>query len=108
MECRARLQLIALGGTAVGTGINAPPRFAARAARYLSVRSGLELKPSPNYFESLSSQDTSVELSLRGGQLVIRLLPREPLTLEELLQGVTDENLHGEWDTGPAVGREAW
>jgi len=66
MECRARLQLLALGGTAVGTGVNAPPRFAARAARYLSVKSGLELRPSPNYFESLSSQDTAVELS---GQL---------------------------------------
>ena len=46
MECRARLQAIALGGTAVGTGINAHPRFAARAARYLSVKSGLELRPS--------------------------------------------------------------
>jgi fumarate hydratase class II len=74
MECRARLQLIALGGTAVGTGINAPPRFAARAARYLSVKSGLELKPSPNYFESLSSQDTSVELSGQLRTLAVALM----------------------------------
>ena len=66
MECRPRLQMIALGGTAVGTGINADPKFAGRAARYLSVKSGLELKPSPNYFEALSSQDAAVELS---GQL---------------------------------------
>lgn len=66
MDCRARLQHIALGGTAVGTGVNAHPRFAARAARYLSVKSGLELKPTPNYFEALSSQDAAVELS---GQL---------------------------------------
>jgi fumarate hydratase, class II len=66
MDSRARLQWIALGGTAVGTGINAPPKFAARAARYLSVKAGLELKPSQNYFESLSSQDAAVELS---GQL---------------------------------------
>ena len=66
MESRARLQSIALGGTAVGTGVNAHPRFAVRASRYLSVKSGLELKPSANYFESLSSQDTAVELS---GQL---------------------------------------
>jgi fumarate hydratase class II len=66
MEARVRLQSIALGGTAVGTGVNAHPRFAARAARYLSVKSGLELKPSANYFESLSSQDAAVELS---GQL---------------------------------------
>jgi fumarate hydratase, class II len=66
MESRARLQMIALGGTAVGTGVNAPPKFAARAAKYLSVKSGLELKPSQNYFESMSSQDAAVELS---GQL---------------------------------------
>ncbi|HEY6641179.1 class II fumarate hydratase [Povalibacter sp.] len=66
MGCRPRLQAIALGGTAVGTGINADPKFAALAARYLSVKSGLEVRPSPNYFESLSSQDAAVELS---GQL---------------------------------------
>ncbi|MDY6948342.1 MAG: class II fumarate hydratase [Pseudomonadota bacterium] len=66
MESRARLQAIALGGTAVGTGVNAHPRFALRASRYLSVKSGLELKPSTNYFEAMSSQDAAVELS---GQL---------------------------------------
>ena len=66
MESRARLSMIALGGTAVGTGINAHPRFALRASRYLSVKSGLELKPSTNYFEAMSSQDAAVELS---GQL---------------------------------------
>jgi fumarate hydratase class II len=66
MESRARLQMIALGGTAVGTGVNAHPRFALRTSRYLSVKSGLELKPSTNYFEAMSSQDAAVELS---GQL---------------------------------------
>lgn len=66
MESRTRLQEIALGGTAVGTGINAHPKFAARAAKYLSTKTGLDLKPSQNYFESLSSQDAAVELS---GQL---------------------------------------
>ncbi len=66
MESRVRLQSIALGGTAVGTGINAHPKFAARAARYLSRKSGLDVRPSANYFESLSSQDAAVELS---GQL---------------------------------------
>ncbi len=66
MESRARLQSLALGGTAVGTGINAHPRFALRAAKYLSTKTGLDLRPSQNYFESLSSQDAAVELS---GQL---------------------------------------
>lgn len=31
-----------------------------------------------------------------------------PPVLEDLLAGVTPENLHGEVDTGPAVGREVW
>jgi fumarate hydratase class II len=66
MESRMRLQAIALGGTAVGTGVNAHPRFALRASRYLSVKSSLELKPSTNYFEAMGSQDAAVELS---GQL---------------------------------------
>ena len=74
MECRTRLQLIALGGTAVGTGVNAPPRFAARAARYLSVKSGLELKPNPNYFEALSAQDAAVELSGQLKTLAVSLM----------------------------------
>ena len=74
MESRARLQSIALGGTAVGTGVNAHPRFALRASRYLSVKSGLELKPSPNYFESMSSQDTAVELSGQLRTLAVSLM----------------------------------
>ena len=49
-----------------------------------------------------------VELSLANGRLVIRPLGEEPLTLQELLRGVTDANRHGEWDTGPAAGREVW
>jgi fumarate hydratase, class II len=74
MESRSRLQSIALGGTAVGTGINAHPRFAARAARYLSVKSGLELRSSPNYFESLSAQDAAVELSGQLRTLAVSLM----------------------------------
>ncbi len=30
------------------------------------------------------------------------------LTLDDLLRGITDENLPGEWDTGPAIGKEVW
>lgn len=49
-----------------------------------------------------------VELSLVEDKLVIQPLVQPPLTLDDLLQGVTDENLHDEWDTGPAVGKEVW
>jgi len=74
MECRSRLQGLALGGTAVGTGVNAHPRFAARATRYLSVKCGLELRPAGNYFEALSSQDTAVELSGQLRTLAVALM----------------------------------
>ena len=64
--CQPRLQALALGGTAVGTGVNAHPKFAAAVASALSKRTGVHFTTSTNYFESLSSQDAAVELS---GQL---------------------------------------
>jgi fumarate hydratase, class II len=63
-----RLQRLALGGTAVGTGVNAHPRFAAKACTALSRRARLRLAPAENYFEALASQDTAAELS---GQLKV-------------------------------------
>ena len=55
----------------------------------------------------LSAND-AVELSLVEGALVVKpLRPRAP-ALAELLRGITDDNLPGEWDTGPAVGKEVW
>jgi antitoxin component of MazEF toxin-antitoxin module len=41
----------------------------------------------------------------RVGQNELRL--RKKKTLAELVAGITPENLHGEWETGPAVGKEA-
>jgi antitoxin component of MazEF toxin-antitoxin module len=32
----------------------------------------------------------------------------QPLTLDELLRGITDDNIPGEWDTGKPVGKELW
>jgi antitoxin MazE len=58
--------------------------------------------------EARLREDTPVELSLVDGKLVIQPLALEPPTLDDLLRGITDQNLHGEWDTGPAVGREVW
>lgn len=61
-----RMRRLAQGGTAVGSGINAHPELGTRVAQRLSERCGIELSASPNFFESLSSQDAAVELS---GQL---------------------------------------
>jgi antitoxin MazE len=52
--------------------------------------------------------DAAVELSLVEGTLVVQPITPQPLTLADLLRGITDENLPGEWDTGPAVGKEVW
>ncbi|MGQ0430363.1 MAG: lyase family protein [Gammaproteobacteria bacterium] len=68
-----RLHRLALGGTAVGTGVNAHPEFAARAIARLAVRTGLPLEPARDRFAALASQDTAVELAgqLRGAAVVL-------------------------------------
>jgi antitoxin MazE len=53
-------------------------------------------------------EGSTVELFLEDGGLVIRLAESKPVVLEQLLAGVTTDNLHGEFDTGAAVGGEAW
>jgi antitoxin MazE len=53
-------------------------------------------------------QDSAVELSLVNGKLVIAPATNIPPTLEQLLEQVTEDNVHDEVTTGPAVGREAW
>jgi fumarate hydratase, class II len=58
-----RLRRLPQGGTAVGTGINADPRFAVRFVRDLTRRTGCRFEVSPNYFEALSAQDAAAELS---------------------------------------------
>lgn len=60
------LQSLAQGGTAVGTGINAAPEFAAAFNHALSEKTGIPFTPAKNFFTHISSQDTAVFLS---GQL---------------------------------------
>jgi len=69
-----RLQALAQGGTAVGTGINAHPEFGKRVAKELGKRTGIHFRTSENYFESLSSQDTAVELSGQLKTLAVSLM----------------------------------
>jgi fumarate hydratase class II len=61
-----RLVCLAQGGTAVGTGINAHPKFGEKVATLLSEQTGVKFAPAASKFEGLSSQDTAVEMS---GQL---------------------------------------
>jgi len=48
---------LAIGGTAVGTGLNAHPEFAARASAKIAELTGLPFKPHPNMFAALSAHD---------------------------------------------------
>ncbi len=52
--------------------------------------------------------NSTVELSLVEGALLVQPVVPQPPTLDELLRGVTDDNLPDEWQTGPAVGKEVW
>lgn len=65
---QVRLHRLAVGGTAVGTGLNTPPGFADGVCAALQQRYGLAFRPAENYFEALASVDTLAELS---GQLKV-------------------------------------
>lgn len=54
---------LALGGTAVGTGLNAPPLFGKKAAEKISVLTGLPFRTAPNKFAALASHDPLVGFS---------------------------------------------
>jgi fumarate hydratase, class II len=62
-EQQPRIQALAQGGTAVGTGINAHPEFATRFCAALSSLSGLPFTVAPDFFAALGSQDAAVALS---------------------------------------------
>jgi fumarate hydratase class II len=55
------LSELALGGTAVGTGINTPPGYAEKVARNIAKLTGLPFKTATNKFEALAAHDAIVE-----------------------------------------------
>ncbi|MGF1550175.1 MAG: class II fumarate hydratase [Sphingomonadaceae bacterium] len=60
---RPRLHRLAQGGTAVGTGLNAPRGFGAAVAREIAELTGLPFEHAPNAFAEMAAHDTLVELS---------------------------------------------
>jgi fumarate hydratase class II len=62
-SAQERLAELPLGGTAVGTGINAHPEFAPRAIAALADRTGQPLREAEDHFEAQGSQDALVEAS---------------------------------------------
>ena len=59
----ADIHELAQGGTAVGTGLNAPPRFADDFVHEISAITGIQFRTAPNKFEALASNDALVALS---------------------------------------------
>ena len=58
-----RLSMLALGGSAIGTGLNSSAEFSVRACAQLSESTGITFVVNDNLFEAISCQDTAVEVS---------------------------------------------
>jgi fumarate hydratase class II len=61
-SCLPRLEELALGGTAIGTGLNARPELAPRVIERIARRTGLPFRQADNLFEALACRDTQAEL----------------------------------------------
>jgi fumarate hydratase class II len=69
-----RLCRLPIGGTAIGTGINADPRFGKAMSKALTAMAGTRFVPAANLFEGLASQDDAVELSGQLNVLAVALM----------------------------------
>ena len=69
-----RLYELALGGTAVGTGLNTHPEYAVRVAEKIRTYTGLPFVTAPNKFESLAAHDAQVELAGQLNTIAISLM----------------------------------
>ena len=69
-----RLRRLPIGGTAIGTGINADPRFGKAMAQALSKLVGTKFESATDKFEGLASQDDAVELSGQLNALAVALM----------------------------------
>ena len=69
-----RVRRLPIGGTAIGTGINADRRFGKAVAKALSASSGVRLESADDKFEGLAAQDDLVELSGQLNALAVALM----------------------------------
>ena len=53
-------------------------------------------------------QDELVDISIDKERIIITPIGEKGYSLDELLAGVSEDNLHGEFDTGAPVGKEIW
>ncbi|BCT94008.1 fumarate hydratase class II [Lysobacter helvus] len=69
-----RLRRLPIGGTAIGTGINADARFAKKMAQALTTLAKTRFDAAPDKFEGIASQDDAVELSGQLNALAVALM----------------------------------
>ena len=69
-----RVRRLPIGGTAIGTGINAHPKFGKGVAKALSAATGAKFEQAGNTFEGLAAQDDLVELSGQLNALAVALM----------------------------------
>lgn len=70
----ADIEELAIGGTAVGTGINTHPEFGARMAARLAALTGLPFREADNHFEAQAAKDAAVQLSGTLKTLAVSLM----------------------------------
>ena len=64
--------------------------------------------PSVFAHEMKVEEGASIHMMIEDGALVLRPDHREEWNLCTLIEGMTDENIPGEWETGSPRGRESW
>ena len=73
-DASKRMRRLPIGGTAIGTGINADPRFGRAMAKALSTLAGMKFESATDKFEGIASQDDAVELSGQLNALAVALM----------------------------------
>jgi fumarate hydratase class II len=74
LEARAGLYALAIGGTAVGTGLNTPPGWRERACARIAELSGLPVTPAPDTFMALAAHEAMLKYSAAQRLLATALL----------------------------------
>lgn len=64
--------------------------------------------PRPFAAESNLRENSSVDVSVRDGRILVVPIVEPEIALEQLVAGITRQNRHSEFETGEAVGIEAW
>jgi antitoxin MazE len=54
------------------------------------------------------AEGSDVELNVENGSIIVTAQRKMRYRVKDLVAGITPENMHGEIDTGPPVGREVW